>query len=636
MKKVIKTALCFLLISSFLCIGAAASDWPQFLGEEDAQGLSDGQSAVKGEDLVLRWEKRTGDTDENGAMNMTWYDIPGSPIVVDGCVYYYSSQYLRKLDLESGEELAKAMVYGARVNQFFVNIAYGEGKIFVPCQTNNMDDGTGVKGCFFRVYDAETLEQLYITESLGSAQMQSPVMYHDGYFVTGTYGRNTVYACFSAEDEDPDSGSEVKSAEWIIPSGVNYGFSFNGAAFVGDYCYYGTASSLFVVNYKSGEYRIFDVGDGYAIRSTIVYSEDYGRLYVSCCHPDGGAAVKSYELGENGMPVPDTEMEWASHTPGGGTQATPVIYNGRLYLGGGGGTMGSAEPFHVINAATLEEIYSVPVLTKGSAAVSTAYADEDGQVYIYLVPFAPNSNGESELWIVSDRPGQSEAKYEVVSKIGRSEYSSQTVLIAEDGSLIWYNDAGALYCYENTLGSFSDTQGHWAEEHIRFLARRGVINGMGGGIFAPAGTVTRGQFVQMLAKLSGAELTGLNTDAFEDVSTEWYAPAVAWAVQNDIVDAGGKYRPKEPISRQDMASMLYRYAVNVAQKELTAEFEPVEFKDSADIADYAVEAVSVMQQSGIINGIADGNGFRFAPEDEATRAQAATMMTRFYQKLNQN
>ena len=60
------------------------------------------------------------------------------------------------------------------------------------------------------MFDADTLEQLYVTESIATGQMQSPVMYHNGYFVTGTYGRNGVYACFTAKDEDTARGDEVK------------------------------------------------------------------------------------------------------------------------------------------------------------------------------------------------------------------------------------------------------------------------------------------------------------------------------------------------------------------------------------------------------------------------------------------
>lgn len=184
MKKIIRSVLLLVLSLTVLLIPALAADWPQFLGDPGAQGVSDGHSAVSGADLMLRWEKNTGNT---------WDDVPGTPIVMGDFVYYYSSQYLRKLDLATGEEVKTARIYGEPVNQFFIDIAFGDGMIFVPCQVNNLDDGTGVNGCFFRVFDADTLEQLYVTESIATGQMQSPVMYHNGYFVTGTYGRSPQY-----------------------------------------------------------------------------------------------------------------------------------------------------------------------------------------------------------------------------------------------------------------------------------------------------------------------------------------------------------------------------------------------------------------------------------------------------------
>ena len=389
MRNFLKRGLTAVLAAAMLATSALAVDWPQFLGDPAAQGVSDGRSATVGSDLDLRWEKLTGTLGEDGVLTHTWNDVPGTPIVVGDYVYYYSSQYLRKVDLATGQEVKTAQVYGEPVNQFFIDIAYGEGKIFVPCQVNNMNDGTGVEGCFFRVFDADTLEQLYVTESIAKGQMQSPVMYHDGYFVTGTYGRNGVYAGFSAEDEDPTRPDEVKKAAWTVESGSKYGFSFNGAAFVGKYCYFGYGSTLYVVDYKTGDTRTYELGEGYANRSTIVYSTETNRLYVACNHPTEGASVFSFALDDTGMPVKETAKEWVSHTKGGGTQSSPVIYRGRLYIGGGGYTMGSNEPFHVVDANTMEEIYSVPILTKGSAGISTAYAtaENNWQVYIYLVPY---------------------------------------------------------------------------------------------------------------------------------------------------------------------------------------------------------------------------------------------------------
>lgn len=628
MKRTTVLLLTIVMLAGLLSAPAMAADWPQFLGNLDAQGLSTGDGVTNGSDLTLRWEKNTGST---------WQDVPGTPIVVDGCVYYYSSQYLRKVDLTTGKELATAPVYGAPVNQFFINIAYGEGKIFVPCQKDNLDDGLDIQGCFLRVYDAKTLKQLYVTESMGSGQMQCPVMYYDGYFVTGTYGRNAIYAGFTAEDEDPSRSDEIKSISWTANATGEYGFTFNGATFVGNYCYFGNANNLYVVNYKTGNVRTFDIGKDHYISSTITYSDETGRIYVASNHTDGHAAINAYQLDSDGMPNASTVVKWVSKTTSGGTQSTPVVYKGRLYLGGGGSTMGSNEPFHVLDALTLKEIYSVPVLTKGSAGISTAYATEENgwQVYIYVVPFAPNAQNHSEMWIITDRQGQTEAKYEIVDNIGTSQYCSQSVIVASDGSLVWYNDAGRVYCYENSSGIFDDTKTHWARENVAYIARRNIVNGVGNNRFNPEGTITRAEFAQILANMSGDDFSDSSTNVFSDVGTEWFAPAIAWAVENNVVDTkNSTYRPNEPITREDMSVMLYRYVTNVAKSQLPAVNDKIQFTDSASIAEEAYEAVSIMQQGGIINGIKDGNGFRFAPKAQATRAEASAMIARFYEALN--
>ncbi len=627
MNKLLKKASALLLTGTLLASTAAAADWPQFLGEPSSPGVSDAQTPENSKNIRLRWKKSTGSE---------WTDVPGTPVIVGDYVYYYSSQYLRKLELTSGKEVDKVMVYGAPVNQFFINIAYGEGKIFVPCQQDNLDDGVEMKGCYLRVYDAETLEQLYITESISNGQMQSPVMYHDGYFVTGTYGRNAAYVGFTAEDEDTSRGDEIKKMQWSVMSEEKYGFTFDGAAFVGKYCYFGDGNIVYVVDYKTGEYRSFDLGEEYEISSTVVYNAEIGRLFISASHAENGAAVFSYELGGDGMPKSGTMRRWNSGTENGATQSSPVIYNGRLYIGGGRGT---SETFHVLDAVSLKEIYSVPLISKGSAAISTAYAAEKNgdQVYIYMLPYAPDEKGRSELWIISDKAGQTKARYEVVDYEKDGEHCSQSIAIAEDGALIWYTDGGYLYCYENSVGVFDDTQNHWGNEYVTFLARKGIIDGIGDGKFAPDRTVTRAQFVQMLAKMSGDDTSAAKTAGFDDVASgKWFAPAVNWAAEQGIItQKGGKFRPDENISRQDMALMLYLYTHNVAEAELKPITNEISFTDSADIDTDAKQAVSAMQRSGIIDGMPDNGGVKFAPGDAATRAQAAAMITRFYQALKE-
>ena len=109
--------------------------------------------------------------------------------------------------------------------------------------------------------------------------------------------------------------------------------------------------------------------------STLVYNDKNNRLYVPANNSDGGASIRSYEINADGTLNADEQSvkEWKSGTKGGGTQSTPVIYNDRLYIGGGGGTMGSSEPFHVVDANTMQTIYTIDELnTTGSAALSTA------------------------------------------------------------------------------------------------------------------------------------------------------------------------------------------------------------------------------------------------------------------------
>lgn len=674
-KRIFRICAVFVMTAVLLTTPVFAADWPQFLGEEGSRGVSDGKAPRSGAELGLRWQRLTGTLGEDGVMTHTWCDVPGTPIVVGDYVYYYSSQYIRKMELATGKEVCSAPVYGEPVNQFFIDIAYGDGKIFVPCQTNNLNDGIDVTGCFFRVYDADTLKQLYVTESIGKGQMQSPVIYHDGYFITGTYGRNGVYACFTSKDEDTSRDNEIKKATWISKTESKFAYTFAGGAFVGEYCYFACENKLRVVKYKTGEEKIFELPEGYVTHSTITYSDETDRLYVASNHPSEGTSILAYKLKSNGMPDASSALEWISGTEGGGTQSTPVIYNGRLYIGGGGYTMGSAEPFHVIDAATMKEIYSVPILTKGSAGISTAYATAENnyKVYIYMVPYAP-VNDKSQMWIITDSQGQTKAEYEIVDGVGVRQYCSQSVIVAHDGSLLWYNDAARIYCYENkTLkkdgtgtsgetsdlddltgidgnaadknnngsagsGVFSDTKNHWAKEKIAFLTNKGIINGTSADKFSPNDSITRAQFAQILAKMSAEDLSDYQQGSFTDVkASEWYAPAVNWAAERGIAaGSNGKFSPNAKITRQDMAVMLQRYMENVYSRKTEATIAKIEFTDETMIAAYAKDAVTAMQTRGIISGIADGSGYRFEPTASATRAQAAVMIANLYQTIYNN
>lgn len=173
--------------------------------------------------------------------------------------------------------------------------------------------------------------------------------------------------------------------------------------------------------------------------------------------------------------------------------------------------------------------------------------------------------------------------------------------------------------------SFTDVPSDaWYTEYVSALAAAGIVNGKTETEFAPDDAITRAEFVKIIAGIAGAEAASSDS-SFSDVSADaWYAPYVAWASENGIVTGSdGKFSPNSQITRQDMAVMIMRYVNQVSGGELDLVNEPAAFADEDQISSYASEAVSVMQQAGIING---KGGNYFAPKDSATRAEACKML----------
>lgn len=98
---------------------------------------------------------------------------------------------------------------------------------------------------------------------------------------------------------------------------------------------------------------------------------------------------------------------------------------------------------------------------------------------------------------------------------------------------------------------FRDCRSHWAKDYVNRAADAGWVNGVGGGLFQPDGTLTRAMFVTMLAGLSGVDEADYPGSTFSDVSVgQWYAPSVAWAASGGIVSGtgDGRFEPNRNIT----------------------------------------------------------------------------------------
>lgn len=172
---------------------------------------------------------------------------------------------------------------------------------------------------------------------------------------------------------------------------------------------------------------------------------------------------------------------------------------------------------------------------------------------------------------------------------------------------------------EVAFGDIADVP--WAQESIAYLYEAGIVDGHDGN-FYPEQLVKREEFVKMLVLAAGL-LDENATCNFTDVSEDFWAySSIASAVQAGVVNGigDGAFGCGMNISRQDMAVMVCH--VLGAGDSVDTNGEEA-FTDSEEIADYAREAVTVMQQMGLINGVGDG---RFAPRDPVTRAQAAKVI----------
>lgn len=171
---------------------------------------------------------------------------------------------------------------------------------------------------------------------------------------------------------------------------------------------------------------------------------------------------------------------------------------------------------------------------------------------------------------------------------------------------------------------FDDLDGvEWAREPICKLAEMGVLRGKEYRLFYPNDNITREEFVKMLTvayKLNIENKTAKFTDVNAD---DWFMPYVAAALENGIVNgvSDDMFGTGQNITRQDLAVMAYNAALKNGVEFNTEGVQ--KFSDDDKISDYAKTAVYALKSQDIVNGI---DGKNFAPQDTATRAEAAKIL----------
>ena len=441
---------------------AIESEWSNFRGNENNNAVVDAPIPTSAENGTLYWANKLGSGIDSDAV--------GSPIIVDGDIVTYAGDKIYRVDTVSGE----IKVTGTMDHKSAFSITpptYAEGMIFVA-----LSDGS------VQAFNAETLESLWLYKDPLGGQPNCPITVKNGYLYTGFWNSETGdanFVCLTVTDEKPGEEKEYKKASWYYTA--KGGFYWAGAYVSDNFVIIGTddgttkctgqSSNLLMFDAKTGkEYDRWENLNG-DIRSTVSYDAQTDAYYFTS---KGGSfySVKVVET-ENGF---EFGSEWSVNLNNGSANTpmstcSPVVYNGRAYVGVSGAGQFSAYSGHNITVIDLDKkaiAYSVE--TQGypqtSGLLTTAYEEESGYVYVYYF----DNYTPGKLRVLRDKKGQTaadylttEGKYSTAYAIftptgDHAQYAICSPIVDEYGTVYFKNDSAHLMAFGSMIEKIEITQ----------------------------------------------------------------------------------------------------------------------------------------------------------------------------------
>lgn len=180
-------------------------------------------------------------------------------------------------------------------------------------------------------------------------------------------------------------------------------------------------------------------------------------------------------------------------------------------------------------------------------------------------------------------------------------------------------------------GGFTDVAANlWYAQAVDFVTRSRLMSGTSTGVFSPDNAMTRAMLVTVLWRAEG-QPTASSAASFTDAASDsWYSSAVAWAVENGIVNGTSDttFSPDKSVTRQEIAAILQRYA-KYKGADITQTADLSAYTDNTSVASWASDAMAWAVNKGVITG---ATSTTLAPSANATRAQVATMLMRYMQQ----
>ena len=273
------------------------------------------------------------------------------------------------------------------------------------------------------------------------------------------------------------------------------------------------------------------------------------------------------------------------------------------------------------------------VLNSVTLAGSTATPDDENKVTVN-VPFAtevtkllPSFNISENAFVVEGKWSAAQLKGLENDKLPLVTEGETFNFLQSREFTVVSEDHNQINTYTITVvpaETFSDVApDQWYYDVVNTAAGKGWINGVGDGKFNPNGTMTRGDFALIVARIMGYDPEDYAKTAFPDVaSSDYYSAAIAFCKEQGIIDGDdlGNFNPKSPITREQMAKIICQ------AKQLKVTIPEKTFDDDAKIAEWAKGYVYACQEAGIMEG--DNGSFR--PTDNATHAEGAAVLVRAF------
>ncbi len=348
--------------------------------------------------------------------------------------------------------------------------------------------------------------------------------------------------------------------------------------------------------------------------TTLFYtgSDLSGRLSLTA--PAGSVSIMGQIFTVSGTP---TYRDWVITLPAGGILQVGT-YTVTAYSPSQGRTVSGQ--ITVIGDSSSTPTYSVilPGRVEGGTVTAKKSYAEEGETFRFTV--TPDEGWELDTLSVTDNRGtELDVKYE-----GDSVYSFKMPARRVEIQVSFREIP------PESLPFTDIADNAWYADAVRYVYKHGLMAGTSATTFAPDVTTSRSMIATILWRMAGSPVVNYAMTYTDVAQGQWYSEAVRWATSEGIVGGygNGLFGTNDPITREQFAAMLYRFAQEQGYDVSIGENTNIlSYTDVADLSEYAISAMQWAVGAGIINGTGDGS--TLSPQGQATRAQAAVMLMRF-------